>query len=608
MKRWSFLIVVLGLVSQSAMLAQQDPASGEALHISAATIDSIREWDANLGGMVQTRDLAVHVTFDDPVLQDRRHETFVQYYQGVRVYGGSLSRQTSRGVTVSIIGTLLTGIALDPVPGLSTDQALAVMRNVSGGTPVGTDVPELIIIRTLVGTYALSYRAMMSNGKTYYVDASSGEVLWTVDEVKTQSAVGVATGALGDRKKIATLAAAGTFRTHDELRPAPIRTYDTRGSASAFKRIDRRASTFDSDFPTDSDNTWTNPAVVDAHVHTGWTQDYLYKQQDWKGVDNQNSPIMSVVHSGFKNNAHFRPLWSDGRGIFAYGVTDAGVPITSLDVVGHEFMHGVTSAALAQRTGGPRLGNLLRFDPPGPTSATFDGRAFRCDRTVWVDERGRSPFLCNAGRYTRVSNHAGAINEAFADVIGTATEFYFHAPGTGLLQGDYKTGEDIRGFGPIRALDVPQSIKISSTTRSIPHPDHFTRTFSFLVIITEGTRAAPRRLGVIPTVIFDGEFFDLYGTDNFGVHRNSTVLSHAFYLAVEGGRNHTSARTVRGVGFANRHQIEQAFFRAMTVLMPNEPTMQVAASATVQAAVDLFGANSTAAQAIRQAMQAVGLR
>ena len=168
MKRWSFLVVVLGLVTQSAMLAQQDLTSNEVLQIRATTDGSIREWDANINGMLQARDLAIQVTLDDPVLQDRRHETLVQHYQGVRVYGGSLSRQTSRGVTVSIFGSLLTGIALDPIPGLSADQALAVMGNVSGGTPVGTNVPELIIIRTLIGTYALSYRAMMSDGKTYF--------------------------------------------------------------------------------------------------------------------------------------------------------------------------------------------------------------------------------------------------------------------------------------------------------------------------------------------------------------------------------------------------------------------------------------------------------
>ena len=314
MKRLVFIVVVLGLVSQLAMLAQQDSDSGGALNISATTHDSIKEWDTTINRMVQSRELVARVIRADPILQDRQHETLVQHYQGVRVYGGSLSRQTSRGVTVSILGTLLTGIALDPVPGLSAVQALTMIQNVSGGTLVGTDSPELIIFRTLIGTYALSYRATMSDAKTYYVDASSGEVLWTVDEVKTQRAVGVGTGVLGDRKKIASRKAAGAFRTHDELRPASIRTYDTRGSEVVNNRL-LLGQAFDSDFPTDLDNTWTHPAVVDAHVHTGWTEDYLYKEQTWKGVDDQNSAITSIVHSGLKNNAYFLrgPYGPDGR-------------------------------------------------------------------------------------------------------------------------------------------------------------------------------------------------------------------------------------------------------------------------------------------------------
>jgi Zn-dependent metalloprotease len=64
---------------------------------------------------------------------------------------------------------------------------------------------------------------------------------------------------------------------------------------------------------------------------------------------------------------------------------------------------------------------------------------------------------------------------------------------------------------------------------------------------------------------------------------------------------------VQGAGNANRAQVERAFFRAMTVLMPNAPTMQLAGAATVQAATDLYGANSAVTTAIRQAMQAVGL-
>ncbi len=40
-------------------------------------------------------------------------------------------------------------------------------------------------------------------------------------------------------------------------------------------------------------------------------------------------------------------------------------------------------------------------------------------------------------------------------------------------------------------------------------------------------------------------------------HYNSTIASHAFYLAIEGGTNRTSGRSVQGVGAANRDQIEK---------------------------------------------------
>ena len=278
MKRAVVMVVALVLVSQSENLAQQTSAAGGAVNIRATTVNSILEWDATVDGMVQSRELVVGLLRDDPVLQDRRHESFIQYYQGIPVYGGSLSRQTSRGVTVSILGTLLTGIALDPVPGLSADEVVTILQNVSGGTLVGANIPQLIIFPTLTGTYALSYRATMSNAETYFIDASSGSVLWTINEIKTQSEVGIGTGALGDRKKIAATSAAGTFRSHDQLRPAPIRTYDTRGSDDVLDRMLEGRLAFDSDFPTDSDNTWTNPSVVDAHVHTGWTEDYFFKQ------------------------------------------------------------------------------------------------------------------------------------------------------------------------------------------------------------------------------------------------------------------------------------------------------------------------------------------
>jgi Zn-dependent metalloprotease len=99
----------------------------------------------------------------------------------------------------------------------------------------------------------------------------------------------------------------------------------------------------------------------------------------------------------------------------------------------------------------------------------------------------------------------------------------------------------------------------------------------------------------------------LGSADNGGVHINSGISNQAFYLAIEGGTNRTSGIAVQGVGGANREQIEKMFYRAFTQLMPANSTFSVARAATIQAARDLYGANSAAEQAVTAAWTAVGV-
>jgi thermolysin len=95
--------------------------------------------------------------------------------------------------------------------------------------------------------------------------------------------------------------------------------------------------------------------------------------------------------------------------------------------------------------------------------------------------------------------------------------------------------------------------------------------------------------------------------DNGGVHFNSSIANHAFYLAIQGGTNFTSRLTVQGVGAANREQIEKAFYRAFVFMLPASATFATARSATIQAARDLYPANAAVATAITQAWTAVGV-
>jgi thermolysin len=95
--------------------------------------------------------------------------------------------------------------------------------------------------------------------------------------------------------------------------------------------------------------------------------------------------------------------------------------------------------------------------------------------------------------------------------------------------------------------------------------------------------------------------------DNGGVHSNSGIANHAFYLAVESGVNRTSGLSVQGVGSANREKIEKVFYRGFTQLLPANATFALARAATLQAARDLYGAGSDVERAIQQAWTAVGV-
>jgi thermolysin len=162
-------------------------------------------------------------------------------------------------------------------------------------------------------------------------------------------------------------------------------------------------------------------------------------------------------------------------------------------------------------------------------------------------------------------NESGALNEAFSDIIGTSAEFYFQAARGRAAS--YVIGDDVVTPGGIRSMSNPAAYG---------DPDHYSRRYT--------------------------------GTDQGTlVHTNSGIANHAFYLAIEGGTNRTSGLNVTGVGAANREQIEKVFYRAFTAMMTSNATFAVARQATIQAARDLYGANSNAERAVTQAWTAVGV-
>lgn len=571
---------------------------------SGSSPTEMEEVGALIDRMTSDGQLVLQARHSDRQLPARQHEGFSQYFSGVPVHGASISRQTEAGTTISIFGTVYTDIDIDPSPSLSLGDASTLIAQGFGVTALEVLQP-LTILPTLDGDYALAYRMTASNLVTYFVDAHGGQVLMEIDERREQSAVGRGLGVLGDLKKVSATGAGGVFVALDQLRPAEILTLNVGGSRARLQRL-QRGDLFASDVATDADNNWTNRGIVDTHVHMGWTHDYFFKRHSWAGLDGRNAAVYGARASSAiqPNNAFFAPppFGPNGGGIAVFGTTPAGTPLTTLDIVAHELMHGVTEFGVRRRNS-RGLESLLHFDGLGPTSVVLDGRSISCSNLVAVFSDGRRlPFLCDDdGRFVLASNHGGAAHEAFSDVFGTSAEFLFQTPGAGPLRADYLMGEDIPELGS-RSLRSPSS-RFVDTTRTVGHPDYYSRRLRFAVVVL-----GPQSFDVVNLAFNGSRFIELTGNNFGGVHWNSGILGHAFYLAIEGGRNNTSGIRVDGVGGANRGQIERVFFRAVTELIPGIISLPVVANVVCQAAVDLFGHDSFAAMAVDQALYAVGLR
>ncbi|MEU6450308.1 M4 family metallopeptidase [Streptomyces sp. NPDC046979] len=170
------------------------------------------------------------------------------------------------------------------------------------------------------------------------------------------------------------------------------------------------------------------------------------------------------------------------------------------------------------------------------------------------------------------SGESGGLNEATSDIFGTGVE-YFAKNATD--KGDYLIGEkiDINGDGtPLRYMDKPSK---------------------------------------------DGASKDYWssGLGGVDVHYSSGPANHFFFLLAEG----SGARTVDGVAYDSptsdgstvtgigREKALQIWYKALTTYMTSTTNYKAARTATLSAASDLYGADSTEYKTVGAAWTAINV-
>ncbi|RKH06420.1 peptidase M4 [Corallococcus sp. CA053C] len=165
------------------------------------------------------------------------------------------------------------------------------------------------------------------------------------------------------------------------------------------------------------------------------------------------------------------------------------------------------------------------------------------------------------------SGESGGLNESFSDIIGTGVEWYA-AKNNPEAKWNWTVGE---------AAWTPTNGDPNDGLRYMNDPTK-----------------------------------DNYSVDNYKnypkqteVHGSSGISNNAFYLLVEGGKNRTSGLEVKGgIGMEDGLKI---FGRALTTYMTPKTNFAQAREATIKSATDLYGADSTQVQKVKDAWTAVGV-
>jgi zinc metalloprotease ZmpA len=320
------------------------------------------------------------------------HVRFHKRFQGLRVLGGDfVSHQNADGTLREMSKSTVSSLqGLSTKAGLSAAKAARFAEPAFIGKRDGSPAASELVIFARGEKPTLAYEVVLEGMKDdgtpsslhVVVDATSGAVLESADEVETAAASGTGKSLYLGSVSIAVNSISGGYEMRDPSRGKGFYTLNLGGSTSGGSVFTSSSGTFGSGANSDAAS-----AGVDAHYGIQKTYDYYKNVHGRNGIDGAGGTGFNRVHYSSKYNNAF---WTDSCFCMTYGDGDGSTfsPLTAIDVAGHEMTHGVTS------------------------------------RTAGLVYSGES----------------GGLNEATSDIFGSMVEFY---AANATDPGDYLIGEKI---------------------------------------------------------------------------------------------------------------------------------------------------------------------
>jgi Zn-dependent metalloprotease len=277
------------------------------------------------------------------------HTKFRQTINGIPVWGGeAIVHLNENGSVGAITDDFKDGISVGTEAVLSAEAAVAIARQSFGTFETRAPETDLWIYRGSDRdhlAYRVQFQRIDQSDETgmpvYFIDAQTGELVFHYDNFQTAMGGSQYSGNVNFDTVL--------YRRMNYLEDLTrmIGTFDYQnGGAGGYPNVRF----------TDSDNNWfsggNQTAAIDAQWGALQVYDYYHTNFGRLGIDGHNGPggtasitskRKTLVTSGVHYSVNYvNAGWTGLSMIYGDGDGVQATALTTLDIIGHEFTHGVT--------------------------------------------------------------------------------------------------------------------------------------------------------------------------------------------------------------------------------------------------------------------------
>lgn len=341
------------------------------------------------------------------------HDRYQAYYKGIKIIGGNSIVHSKGDFAEKMTGNFTLDISNvdenSAISGKSAEQIAArMMQNLLVERKIISDSivihpitksKEFCIISSnfpeTTGKLVLAYEIELAYQiwqtpyrMKHFINAKTGEPIVSIDEIVNHNVPGRGkTNYYGE-----------VSFDHDSIGPGEFHLRDLSRGEGVFIRNSKTNTGY-----VNTSNHWlyensNDKAAIDVIYGTQLFYDLLYNRFQYNSLDNQGTKLIGFVNNSLLSNAY----WDGAAATFGGGDCHNYNSFTTLEVVGHEFAHGITDYS----------SNLIYM------------------------------------------GESGAINESFSDIMGKALEYYTYPNQFSWLIGK----KVVRlGTSPFRSMSNPNS-------------------------------------------------------------------------------------------------------------------------------------------------------